>query len=591
MAESIYGSESKTGQTKRNQLDIMRTELEAERSSFLSHWKDISEFMLPRRSRFYTSDVNKGDRRNQKIIDSTATLSLRTLRSGMMSGITSPARPWFRLTTNDQSLSEYKPVQEWLYQVTNIMSNSFLRSNLYNSLPIIYGDMGGFGTACMLIEEDMDDVIRTYPFPIGSYMIANDEKLKVNVFFRDFRLTVRQIVMKFGTMKENGQPDWSIFSDYIKNLWDRGNYEAWVDVCHVIRPNPKYNPNKILSKYKKFESCYFERGWSGNNAGSNYMTNEPEKYLREAGYDLFPIVAPRWEITGEDVYGTDCPGMTALGDVKQLQTEQKRKAQAIEKMVNPPMTGPTSLKNARASILPGDITFSDEREGQKGFRPAHEIDFRIRELMEDIQDVRNNIRRAFFEDLFLMLAQSDRREITAREIDERHEEKLLALGPVLEQLNQDALDPIIDISFAMHLKQGRLPPPPPELQGVELKIEYISTMAQAQKLVGIGGLERFANFAATMIKLSGDPAVADKVNFDQMLDEHGMATGIPPTIIRSDEEVAAMRQQRQQAAQAQQQMEMIEQGSKAAKNLGSIKTDEPNAATDMVRAMAAGQQQ
>ena len=584
---AAYGEiNSSTGQTKRNQLDVLRADLENERSSFLSHWRDISDFMLPRRSRFYTTDVNKGDRRNQKIIDSTGTLALRTLRSGMMSGVTSPARPWFRLTTNDQSLAEYKPVETWLYQVTQIMTNSFLRSNIYNSLPIMYGDMGGFGTAAMLIEEDMDDVIRTYPFPIGSYMIANNDKLKVDVFLRDFRLTVRQLIAKFGTTTPSGAPDWSIFSSYIKNLWDRGNYETWVDVCHVIQPNRKYDPRKIHAKYKRYESCYYERGWIGSSNQSNYMTNEPEKYLREAGYDLFPVVAPRWEVCGEDVYGTDCPGMTALGDVKQLQTEQKRKAQAIEKMVNPPMTGPTSLKNARASILPGDITFTDEREGQKGFRPAHEIDPRIRELMEDIQDVRNNIRRAFFEDLFLMLAQSDRREITAREIDERHEEKLLALGPVLEQLNQDALDPIIDLSFAFHMKQGRLPKPPKELEGQDLKVEYVSAMAQAQKLVGIGGLERFAGFAANMVKASGDPTVADKVNFDQLLDEHAISVGVPPTVVRSDEEVAAIRQQRAQAQQAQAQAEQAEKMTKSVKNLSGASMEDDNALTRIAGAAA-----
>ena len=577
-------------QSKRSQLDVLRAELENERATFLSHWRDISDFLLPRRSRFYTTDVNKGDRRNQKIIDSTGTLALRTLRSGMMSGVTSPARPWFRLTTNDDSLAEYKPVQDWLYAVSNIMRNSFLRSNLYNSLPILYGDMGGFGTAAMLIEEDMDDVIRTYPFPIGSYMIGNNDKLKVSVFFRDFRLTVRQLVQKFGVLKPNGQPDWSVFSTTVKNLWDRSNYETWIDVCHVVQPNPRFNPRKLESKYKKFQSCYYERGYQGAGTTQNYMNSEGDKFLREAGYDLFPIVAPRWEVTGEDVYGTDCPGMTALGDVKQLQTEQKRKAQAIEKMVNPPMTGPTSLKNARASILPGDITFTDEREGQKGFRPSHEVDPRIRELMEDIQDVRNTIRRAFFEDLFLMLAQSDRREITAREIDERHEEKLLALGPVLEQLNQDALDPIIDLSFAFHYKQGRLPPVPKELDGQNLKIEYISTMAQAQKLVGIGGLERFANFAATMIKLSGDPSMADKVNFDQMLDEHASATGVPPTIIRSDEEVAAMRAARAKQQQAAQMMQMAEQGSKTVKNLANSPTSEDGNMLTEMSAAAGGQQ-
>jgi hypothetical protein len=504
----------------------------------------------------------------------------------MMSGVTSPARPWFRLTTNDQELAEYKPVENWLYRVTQIMTNSFLRSNLYNSLPIMYGDMGGFGTAAMYVEEDMDDVIRTYPFPIGSYCIANNDKLKVDVFHRDFRYTVRQLVQKFGRKTASGAPDWSTFSTTVKNLWDRSNYETWIDVCHAIQPNKNFDKNKLHSKYKRFESCYYERGYSGAGQTGNYMNSEGDKFLRESGYDIFPVVAPRWEVAGEDVYGTDCPGMTALGDVKQLQTEQKRKAQAIEKMVNPPMTGPTSLKNARASILPGDITFTDEREGQKGFRPSHEIDPRIRELMEDIQDVRQTIRRAFFEDLFLMLAQSDRREITAREIDERREEKLLALGPVLEQLNQDALDPIIDLAFSFHLKQGRIPPPPKELEGQELKIEYISVMAQAQKLVGIGGLERFANFSMGIVKMTGDPASVDKVNFDQLIDEHGNSVGVPPTVIYTDEEVAAKREQRAKAAQKREQAEMAESVTSSAKNLANSDMEGDNALKRLTSAAA-----
>jgi hypothetical protein len=412
-------------------------------------------------------------------------------------------------------------------------------------------------------------------------MLGLDDKLRVNVFFRDFRMTVRQLVSKFGRLKESGQPDWSNFSTTVKNLWDRGNYETWIEVVHAIQPNKNYDPRKLGSEFKRFESVYFERGYQGQGTTGNYMDTEPGTFLKISGYDLFPVIAPRWEVAGHDVYGTDCPGMTALGDTKQLQTEQKRKAQAIEKMVNPPMTGPSSLKNARASILPGDITFTDEREGQKGFRPSHEVDPRIRELMEDIQDVRGTIRRAFFEDLFLMLAQSDRREITAREVEERHEEKLLALGPVLEQLNQDGLDPIIDLSFAYHMRQGLLPPPPKELEGQELKVEYISVMAQAQKLVAIGGLERYAAFAGNLVQVSGDPQIADKVNFDQLLDEHGNSVGVPPTVIRSDDEVAAMRQQRQQAAQAQQMAELAEKASKSAKNLAGADMEGNNALTQI----------
>ena len=55
--------------TKRQQLDVLKAELDNERSSFIPHWRDLGEYIFPRRPRFHTHDINKGDKRNQKIID------------------------------------------------------------------------------------------------------------------------------------------------------------------------------------------------------------------------------------------------------------------------------------------------------------------------------------------------------------------------------------------------------------------------------------------------------------------------------------------------------------------------------------------
>ena len=115
---------------KWSEYQNIRAQLENERSTFLSHWRECANYILPRRSRFYTTDVNRGDRRNQNIIDSTATLAARTLQSGMMSGLTSPARPWFRLTTPDPGLAEFGAVKGWLDIVTRRMINVLLKSNI-----------------------------------------------------------------------------------------------------------------------------------------------------------------------------------------------------------------------------------------------------------------------------------------------------------------------------------------------------------------------------------------------------------------------------------------------------------------------------
>lgn len=502
----------------------------------------------------------------------------------MMSGITSPARPWFRLTTPDPDLAEFGPVKDWLYQVTARMQTSFLRSNLYNVLPIVYGDMGIFGTSALIMEEDMDSVFRCYPFAIGSYMLSNNNRLKVDTFVREFRLTVRQCLSKFGKRNPSGQiTDWSNFSLYIKNAYDNHQLETWVDIVHIIQPNENYIEGHIDSKFKKFSSCYYERGTNLSNNSPADLINSTV-FLSEKGYDFFPILAPRWEVNGEDAYGTSCPGIDAIGDVKQLQLGEKRAMQAIEKMINPPMIGPTLLRSQKASILPGDITYSDDQG--KGFRPAHEVRFQLQDLDNRQEGCRQRVKRCFYEDLFLMLSQDERSGVTAREVNERHEEKLLALGPVLEQLNQDALDPMIDIAFDIHLKQGLLPDPPEELHGVQLRVEYISIMAQAQKLLGIAGIDRFLGTAGQIAQLH--PESLDKIDLDHTLEVYGDMASVPPKIVRTDDEVQKIRSDRAKQQQQQQQQQALAQAAQTAQTLSSADTGGDNALTRLLDQGKAG---
>lgn len=581
-------------ETKRKRLESVNAQLTTERSSFMSHWKEIADVVFPRRARFNVNEANRGDRKNRNIVDGTATMSARTLRSGMMGGVTSPARPWFRLSVPDKKLAEVTAVKTWLYEVGGRMSNVFLKSNLYQTLPVLYGDMGTFGTSALLIEEDLDNVIRFYAFPIGSYKIAANERGKVDVFVRDFKMTVRQIISKWGVKTGPGVDDynWEIFSLKVKQAYLENHTEQWIDIRHVILPNPEFNPKKIESKFKRYESVYYECGSANETIGAK----DADKYLSEKGYDYFPVLCPRWEVSAEDSYGTSCPGMDALGEARALQLMQKRKAQGVEKMVNPPMTAPSSLRTTKASTLPGDITYTDD-SNSGGFRPTYQINPNVRELREDIQDFQQRIKKAFYEDLFLMLANDTRSGVTAREIDERHEEKLLALGPVLEQLNQDLLDPLIDITFSIMMSRSKdgqgqfypnslIPAPPEELTNVELKIEYISVMAQAQKLVGIGGVERFAQFAGQLAAY--DQGVKDKINFEEMVDVYAEMTSVPPQLVRSDDDVAAMRQKQAQAQAQAQQMEMLKQGAGAAKDLSMTSLEGENALSMMLAQANAG---
>lgn len=560
--------------SKRDYYNQRLSSMKQERTSFETHWRELSEYIQPRRGRFEISDRNKGEKRNTKIINSKATMALRTASSGLMANLTSPARPWFRLETPDFELMEFAPVKIWLSDVEKIMMAIFNESNLYNVLPVLYTELLLFGTAAMSHVDDFEDVSRFYPHTIGSYYIAQNNRQDIRTFYREFEWTCGQIVGEFGY--EN-------VSHQIKDCYDKGDYEKWWPIVHAVEENPEFNEDESSrnNKKKRYSSVYYEPGIDKNSK---------ESILRMRGFDDFPVYVPRWDVTGEDIYGTSCPGMVALGDVKALQIEEKRKAQAIEKMVNPPLKGPGSLRNIPVSSLPGGITTYDSDTTREGLQPIYQVDPRLGELMADMQAIEQRIDRAFYVDLFLAISQMQgiqpRNEM---EIMRREEEKLLMLGPVIERLFDDLLDPLIDRTFSQAVKAEILPPPPPELEGMDLKVNYISSLAQAQRAVGTGSIERVATFIGNLAGASGDPSVWDKYDKDQAVDEYASMVGVPPRTIVPDEAVAAQREERAAKQQQAEQMAMMGQGADAAAKIGQAVGGASKAGVDLNQIAQSGQ--
>lgn len=551
-------------ETLKEQLQKQQAQLANDRSSFDPHWRELSDFINPRGSRFLVTDVNRDDRRNTKIVDPTATLAARTLSSGMMSGITSPARPWFKLATPDPDMMDYGPVKLWLEVVQRRMNEVFNKSNIYQSLPLLYASLGNYSTGAMAVLEDDSDVIRTMMFPIGSYYMANSARGSVDTCFRKFSMTVRQLVMEFGLNN---------VSDSVKGMWDSGNYESWIEVIHAVYPNIDRDTAKLNSKNKPVKSVYYEVG------------GDSDKLLRESGFDEFPIMAPRWEVNGEDVYGSSCPGMIALGQVKALQLEQKRKSQLIDKATNPPMVGPSSLRNQRVSLLPGDITYIDQVTGQDGFKPAYLVNPNTADLLADIQDTRQIINSAYFVDLFMMLQNINTRSMPVEAVIEMKEEKLLMLGPVLERLNDECLNPLIDRTFSIMARKNLLPPPPDVLQGMPLRIEYISVMAQAQKSIGLSSLSSTVGFIGQLAQAK--PEALDKLNVDQAIDAFAEMSGVSPTVIVPQDQVEQVREQRAQQQQQQQMVAMGMAAAQGAKTLSEAQTADPSVLTALSNAAGA----
>lgn len=539
----------------KQQLNKQLSQLKAERLSFEPHWRELSDFTRPRSTRFTASEVNRGDRRNSKIIDPAAVMAARTLSSGMMSGITSPARPWFRLATPDRDLMDYGPVKLWLETVEQRMNEVFNRSNLYQSLPLMYEDLGTFATGAMAVVADPLRVIRTVPFPTGSFYIANGADLSVDTAVREFSMTVRQVITEFGM---------GAVSDTVKSQWNSGQYGQWVNVVHAVYPNLDRQTGKLEAKHKAYKSVYYE------------ANSTDDKLLRESGYDEFPIMAPRWEVNGEDVYGSSCPGMVALGSVKALQLLQRRKAQMIDKITNPPLQAPASIKSQRISTIPGGINYLPMADVNNQIKPLFQIPANgTNGLLEDIQDTRQIIDHAYFVDLFRMMQTVNTRSMPVEAVAEMREEKLLMLGPVLQRLDSELLDKLINRTFSVMAENNLLPVPPDEMQGMQLKVEYISVMAQAQKAIGVSSIERFIGFTSGIGQFK--PDALDKINVDETIDAYAASIGVPPSVVATNEQVAQIRENRAQQQAMAQQMQMAQAAVGGAQALGNTPMDDNSA--------------
>lgn len=520
-------------------------ELKKVRQPWESTWQSLADFIEPTRLRLTNKD--EGATSRAKIIDSTGTFALRTLQSGMHSGLTSPARPWFRLTTYDPDMKDFAPVKTWLSQAEMRMREVFQSSNLYTAFHTGYGDLGQFGQSVAIMSEDDKDVINLNSMIHGRCWIARDHKGRITTLYRQFRWSVARIVGYFGLDAVRAS------SRTIADAYDQAKYDHIYDVFHAIEPRLNRDHNKLDKSNKPFLSNYWVDASHG--AGENVM-------LKESGFDENPLIGPAWELVGEDHYAIS-PGMVAIGDVKMLQMEQQRKLEAIDKLVRPPMTGPTSMRNNPASLLPGALTLVDDPTG-KGYRPAMEVQLRLAELAQDIRDTQERIRQAFYADLFLML--SNMEGVQPRnnlEIAERKEEKLLALGPVLENIYNGQLEPVIDRTFAILQRRGEIPPPPSEIQGKDLKIEYISMLAQAQKAVATGALERGVGFIGQLSAVK--PDILDKLDADEAIDHYWDMLGAPPSALVPDDEVQKMRAARQQKQQMAENAQMAAVMAPAAK--------------------------
>lgn len=522
-------------------------------SWWTQNWSDLAEFILPRRSIWLTqstggnpnpNNMTRGRQINTSIVDPTATLAVRVCSSGLMSGLASPSRPWFKVIPAVKRLEIDAAARQWLDEIEDRMYTVIAGSNFYNSFAQECEDLVVFGTGPSIIYEDEKDLIRLYNPAVGEYYLFSGSTMRVDGLYRLFVMTVAQIVDFFGV--ENCPQE-------IVALWnEKGNsLEVERQVAHSIEPN-----------FALDDKC------TGQVAG-NFTWREVywiwgqgcEKPLSIRGFVDQPFTAARWSIQSNDAYGRS-PGMDVLPDVMQLQVMTRRMAEAIEKQVRPPLIGEMSLKNKPTSTLPGHLTYVTDIGPGKGIRPIYEVTPDVNAMSLNIQAIEKRIQIGLFNDLFLMLEQKVNEEMTAYEVAQKIQEKLQVLGPVIESLITESLKPKLKRIFNILKRKGMIEPPPDSLKGIPLDIEFVSMLALTQKGAATGGIERLLQLVGSVVAIY--PEAKYTIDITSTIQEYNDLLGNPQKVLNGPDKIQQLVQQAAQQAQQQQQMAGISQMAEAA---------------------------
>ena len=519
-----------------------RAELEAAYNVIKPDWQELADYFLPRSVRFLVRNTNKQPAKNKKIKDSTPLLAVRNFSSGMMSGATNPATNWFKVKVRNYGNETSYEVKTWCGLVENLFRDIFNASNLYRILPSVYKQLGVFGISVLAMLNDEGSILRCQLLPIGSYRIAKNYKGEVDTLCRVYMETAKNLYDRFG--EENVSKD-------VINSVESGRYEDLFEIVHFVEPNKEFLPDSIWAKDKKFVSVYYE------------SDSKEEKFLSKSGFDKFPYAVFESEVNGEDVYPCECPGVNALPDVKQLMSMVIDEGKAVKKMISPTYKGPASLKNKK--MIDAPAAFIEEDENGRGLSPIYEVNPRVLEVDSIIEKLKESIKETFYNDLFSMILNTAERSRTATEVNELKEEKMVLLSPLLQQIH-NGLTSIINWVFEECIQLDILPEPPVEIRGENMEIEFVSTLAQAQKAVKIAAMERFTTFTLNLAQ-SVNPALKNKLNVNKIIDDYADFTNVSPEQIVPTEEVEKIKNKELEAENQKAVIEQLKSGSEIIKNI------------------------
>ena len=524
--------------------DIIRTfdQMVSERANHEQAWEEIGRVLRPLRQNIRKTETTKGNKRHQYIYHSGPLHALDNFKAGLHGRLTSPALDWFDVrVAGDEDLNARGPVKEWLEQVTRMLRLTFTpaMSQFYNQTPTMYADLGGFGTGIMYTGlKPGEGKFFDKTISLEEAYLATNQYDEVDCVARKYRVTARAAIAKFGDE----------VSDQIKRANEKTPLQEFTFI-HMTRPNPEYKEGSIGPNGFEFQSVYLER--------------DKKNIVLQEGFRELPYHCPRWEVAAGEVYGRG-QGERALADILTTHAIRKDNLTMSNRASNPSLLATDELAVQRGvKNYPGAVTYGAISADGRKLVQALDEGKNLNLAVEYENLINDAVKDAFFFSLMQIQGSYD---MTATEFLGRQEEAMQNLSPHVGRIESEFLTPLISRRYRVLEDYGQMPPPPEEIDGMPLEIQYVSPLQRIQKNQRATSAMR--TYEAMAMASQTNPEVMDRFDADAYAEaiEEGMGAGL----LVSKEEAEERRAQRQQQQQMQMMMEQAPGLAGAAKDMSEV---------------------
>lgn len=501
------------------------------RKNWDAWWDDLYEFCLPMKANVNTKETSGTKHKLTRVYDNTAIDCVVIFAAGLMGYFTNPATRWCKLRAGEKKLNEIPAVQRFFRDAEDKLFDVLLQSNFYQELAELYADLGVAGSSAFHTDEDEKDHVRYYCRPPKEIYFREDASGRVVEVYRVFEYDALQAYLRFkGNAGKN-----------VVDAYTAGKYSDKFEFVHNIGMREVYDS----SKKDRLNKPVF----------SIWVNKAEKKKVDEGGYEEFPTNVVRFRTRSGEKWGYS-PAMDAEAMIRGAQEIKKTMLRAGAKAVDPALELPHDGYVLPIDLDPGGINYKVRALGtgasQERILPIESgVNLPAGETM--LEKEQAAIRRAFFADLFLLLANRSA-DMTAREVAERVEEKMLILGPAIGRIQTQLLSPTITRTFNILLRRGVFGALPPELNGKKVVPEYVGFLAKAQKAAEANSVIGFLNFGKGLSEIF--PEVRDIINGDRTLKYMAEITNIDPNLQNDDKEIKDIRDAR--AADMERQAKLAE---------------------------------